>query len=119
MLTIEAGSRGFVARTMLTFLRKIGLSSPKARSACKVISTIVAKCSFTIYLSRETEFWDSKRDLLTIEVVDPTPSVTVGPPSASDSTPRLRHLASCTIFDGLGGSVCSERCPLRQAAAQC
>ena len=60
LLTIEAGSRGFVAHTMLTFLRKIGLSSPKARSACKVISTIVAKCSFTIYLSRETEFWDSK-----------------------------------------------------------
>ena len=85
LLTIEAGARGFVARSMLAFLRKMGLSSPKARSACKVISSIAAKCSFTIYQSRETEFWDSKRDLLTIEAVPSTPSppVSVGPPAAA------------------------------------
>ena len=73
LLTIESGVCGSVALSMLSFLRKMGLSSTKARAACKIISTITAKCSFTIFLSRETELWNCKRDLLTIEEVHSSP----------------------------------------------
>ena len=64
LFTIEAGARGLVAHSMLSFLRKIGLPSRKARSACKSISLIVARCSYAIFLHRDNPNWDSKRELL-------------------------------------------------------
>jgi hypothetical protein len=63
VLTIEAGARGFVARSMNTCLRKLGASPQRASKICKQISTIVARTSFDIYLSRESSVW-RKRALL-------------------------------------------------------
>ena len=66
LFTIEAGARGFVAHSMMKFLRLIGMSPRKARAACKDISLITATCSYAIFLARESQHWDAKRDLLTL-----------------------------------------------------
>ena len=50
VLTIEAGARGFVAHSMMVFLKKIGFSPRRARAICKNISLICANCSYTIFL---------------------------------------------------------------------
>jgi hypothetical protein len=93
LLTIEASARGLFSRSVFAFLKKVGLSSLKARSACKVISTITAKCSLTIYLSRETEFWNSRRDLLTIEVVPSAPS----PPNRVARSEAIHFLSNLEV----------------------
>lgn len=64
LFTIEVGARGFVGYSLTNFLRKIGFSNRKARSTCKRISLISAKCSFGIYHMHENRNWDAKRPLL-------------------------------------------------------
>jgi hypothetical protein len=64
LFTIEGGARGFVAHSMLTFLRKIGMAPRKAKSLCKEISSILARCSYTIFLHKDTQHWDANRNLL-------------------------------------------------------
>ena len=54
---IEVGARGFVARSMFSFLRKIGFSSNNASSTCKKVSLITARCSHHIWLSRDNKKW--------------------------------------------------------------
>ena len=57
VLPIEVGARGFVARSMNTFLRKIGFSSRLASSTCKSVSLVTARCSHHIWLSRMNKKW--------------------------------------------------------------
>ena len=54
---IEVGARGFVARSMNSFLRKIGFSHHLASTTCKNISLVTARCSHHIWLSREKKDW--------------------------------------------------------------
>ena len=63
-LTIEVGARGFVARTTLKFLRKIGLSPHEATLACRQLSEVAARCSYSIYLRHKHKEWKSSRDLI-------------------------------------------------------
>ena len=63
-LTIEVGARGFVARTTLKFLRKIGLSPLEAKLACQQLSEVAARCSYSIYLRHGEKEWNSSRTLL-------------------------------------------------------
>jgi hypothetical protein len=93
LLTIEASARGLFSKSVFAFLKKVGLSNTKARSACKVISTITAKCSLTIYLSHEAEFWNSRRDLLTIEMVHSAPS----PPNRVARNEAIRFLSKLEV----------------------
>lgn len=67
-VTIEAGARGFVARTVPHFLKRLGRCKKKINSDCKSISSITARCTYTIYLARDSIDWDTKRELLTEEV---------------------------------------------------
>ena len=60
LMTIEVGARGYVGRSMLQFLRKIGVPSKKAMKACKDISEIAAKCAYAIYLARDSLRWRRK-----------------------------------------------------------
>ena len=64
LFTIEGGARGFVAYSMLSFLRKIGIAPRKARSICKQVSCILVRCSYAIWLQREAHNWDSNRELI-------------------------------------------------------
>lgn len=64
-LTIEVGARGFVARTLPGLLRKLGRTPKQINADCKAISDIAARCTFAIYLARESSLWDTSRELLT------------------------------------------------------
>ena len=77
-VTIEAGARGFVARTLPHFLKRLGRCPKNINSDCKTISSIAARCTYTIYLARESIVWDAKRELLTEEFA---PTATPNPES--------------------------------------
>lgn len=63
VIPIEAGARGFVARSMSSCLHDLGFT-PRASSAiCKSISGVVARCSYQIWLNRHNKNW-RKGDLL-------------------------------------------------------
>ena len=65
VMTIEAGARGFVARTIPRCLNRLGLAPRHINRACKDISAIVSRCTYTIYLARESKGW-VQQDLLTL-----------------------------------------------------
>jgi hypothetical protein len=67
VLTIEVGARGFVARSLSRLLKRLGRGPKKISKDYKNISSIVARCTYAIYLARETKYWDVKRELLTAE----------------------------------------------------
>ena len=54
---VEAGARGFVARSMNSCLRALGFTPKSASSLCKSISGIVARCSYHIWLNRLNKNW--------------------------------------------------------------
>ena len=60
---IEVGARGFVARSVSRLLRELGLSSREVTTLCRSLATVVARCSFTIYLASSSAEWHM-RDLL-------------------------------------------------------
>jgi hypothetical protein len=64
VLTLEVGARGFVARTTHNFLRKLGLSPSEAKIACRSVSEVAARCSYSIYLRHDQGTWSSSRTLL-------------------------------------------------------
>ena len=68
IFTIEAGARGFVARSCHVFLRKLGFASASARKICKNVSLITTKCSYELYLARSRRSWYRNRDLLALEL---------------------------------------------------
>lgn len=82
LFTIESGARGFVAHSTFRFLRRIGLSPSRARSTCKDISLITARCSYAIFLARNATNWDSNRELLSLSSKVEAPSVVPHPVSA-------------------------------------
>ena len=63
VMTIEVGARGFVAKSLLTCLRRLGLENRAISRLCKDVSLISAKCSYAIYLAYTNPIWDN-RELL-------------------------------------------------------
>ena len=64
LLTLEVGARGLVcSRTLHAFMR-LGFSGPSARSLCKSLSEIVARCSYAIYLGHSSPAWPHNNDLV-------------------------------------------------------
>ena len=57
MKSIEVGARGFVARSIPRLLRALGFSSREVSTLCRTLATVVARCSFTIYLAHSTSEW--------------------------------------------------------------
>jgi hypothetical protein len=43
---------------------RLGFSSPSARSLCKSLSEIVARCSYAIYLAQSSPAWPHNNDLV-------------------------------------------------------
>ena len=64
LMTIEAGARGFVAFSFNKFLRRLGLSPRKSKTACHSISRVVARCSFDIHQQRSCLYWPKAKPLL-------------------------------------------------------
>jgi hypothetical protein len=65
--TMEVGARGFVARTVPQTLKKLGRESKEISADMRNLSNLVARCTYGIYLARESEFWDGKRERLTVQ----------------------------------------------------
>ena len=86
VLTIEVGARGYVARTVPRCLKQLGLTPRKVNRVVKDLSTLAARCTYTIYLARENKGWDRRRPLLT--AIDAASKARPGPtppvPAAND-----------------------------------
>ena len=62
--TIEVGARGFVARSTFWCFKSLGIK-PRAMSKLrKELEQIASRCTYAIYLHRETSTWDRRRELL-------------------------------------------------------
>ena len=59
--TIEVGARGFVARSTPRVLKCLGRSPKQISADVKNISSLIARCTYAIYLAREKH-----RELLTM-----------------------------------------------------
>lgn len=64
LLTLEVGARGLVCSKTLHAFTKLGFSSPSARSLCKSLSEVVARCSYAIYLGHSSPAWPHNNDLV-------------------------------------------------------
>lgn len=65
--TLEVGTRGFVARTVPRCLRRLGRTPKQIKEDMKNLSNIVARCTYAIYLASTSNFWDVKRERLTVQ----------------------------------------------------
>ena len=71
LMMVEVGARGHVAHTLPRCLKRLGLCPRDVRRVCKEISTVVARCTYAIYLAHESRTWDRTRNLLTLSTSQP------------------------------------------------
>merc|ERR1712194_277711 len=88
--TLEVGARGFVARTVPRLLKGLGRPPKKIKEDMTNLSNIVARCTYAIYLSRDSPSWDVKRELLTVQglasTAVPEPQRTTTTSTTTDTT---------------------------------
>ena len=78
--TVEAGARGFVSHRFNKVFRELGLSSTEATTACKNVSLVVARCSYGIWLQRNSVGWNASRELVVPNhFLQPVPTTTPTP----------------------------------------
>ena len=65
--TIEIGARGFIARSTPCVLKCLGQSPKQISADLKNMLTLIARCTYAIYLAGESPNWDAHRELLTME----------------------------------------------------
>ena len=54
LLTLEVGARGFVGTSLRSFLNRLGMSARKIRQVINDAANVASRCSYSIYLARET-----------------------------------------------------------------
>jgi hypothetical protein len=64
LFTVESGARGFVGKSISRLLRLLGLPARQVRKECRSISDITAKCTFEIFLAKDSMYWDKRRALV-------------------------------------------------------
>ena len=69
LFTLEIGARGLVATSSHKIFVMLGFSSSQARSLCKTLSRVAARCSYAIYLAHSSLSWSHGNDLI-IEETD-------------------------------------------------
>ena len=72
ILPFEVGSRGFVAKSLQMFLRKIGLSKTANRQCCRNASEVASRCSYAIYQYHDKPNWLTKPLLFPNSCVSPS-----------------------------------------------
>jgi hypothetical protein len=70
LFPFEVCARGCVAFSFRKFLNKLGLPNQTVNQACHDVSTVVAKCSYFIYLSVDVKAWNKSRTLLSTDISD-------------------------------------------------
>jgi hypothetical protein len=68
LLTIEVGARGLVGGSTFRAFLKLGFSLQGARNLTKTLSTVVARCSYAIYLGHKSPVWAHNSDLIIAEI---------------------------------------------------
>jgi hypothetical protein len=69
LFTLEIGARGLVATSSHKIFVGLGFSSHQAKSLCKTLSRVVARCSYAIYLAHNNLAWSHSEDLVIEEQV--------------------------------------------------
>ena len=64
LFTVEVGARGFIATSTQQVFLKLGMKLYTISTLLKRLSSIVAKCSYTIFLAANSKSWDVNRPLL-------------------------------------------------------
>ena len=72
VITLEVGTRGFVARTVPRFLKQLGRLPKQVKDDMRNLSNLVARCSYAIYLASESDAWNRKRERLTVQGIAST-----------------------------------------------
>ena len=63
-MTIEVGCRGFVAHSVRMCLKRLGFSNSACTRICRKLSNVVSRCSFAMWLSRNSPTSDVSKDLV-------------------------------------------------------
>jgi hypothetical protein len=64
LLTLEVGARGLVGSRTFHAFHRIGFSCRQAKTLCKSLSEIAARCSYAIYLAHSSNVWPHNNDLV-------------------------------------------------------
>ena len=64
LFTIESGVRGFIAIATRQVFLKLGLPTKVLNELLNRLSTIAAKCSYTIFLASNSITWDKSQALI-------------------------------------------------------
>jgi hypothetical protein len=57
LFTLEIGARGLVHSTTFRVFTELGFPGPKANKLCKTLSSIVARCSYVIFMAQKSRAW--------------------------------------------------------------
>ena len=63
-LTVEVGARGLVGGSTFRAFVKLGFLAYEANALCKTLSTVVARCSYAVYLAHSSQSWLHNNDLV-------------------------------------------------------
>ena len=74
LFAVEVGARGYCSETVRSCLRRLGLTNKLCRSALKSLSTTSMKCSFYIWLSRDTKDWSLENENSSFVATERPPS---------------------------------------------
>jgi hypothetical protein len=81
VLPFEVGARGFVAKSLQKFLRKVGLSKTANKQCCRHVSEVAARCSYAINLNSDKQHWTLRSPIFPNSLESPTLEI----------EPTLRH----------------------------
>ena len=73
---VEVGSRGYVAKSLLYALQKLGLRQGTIQKLRKSVSLTCLRCSYAVYLSRKNVIWRPWEDKHTRFTGNPTENLT-------------------------------------------
>ena len=57
--SVEVGSRGWVAQSLLTCLQKLGFPATWRKKVWRECSRVALRCSYLLYLRRSIQIWNS------------------------------------------------------------
>ena len=64
VLPVEVGARGFVGKSVLGCLKQLGVSPRRTQKTVRLLSSVAARCSYTLYLASSNPDWDVEKPLL-------------------------------------------------------
>ena len=69
LFTVEVGARGYCSNSVTTTLKKLGTKPKTARKVSKELGIISMKCSYSIWLARNSKQWNLKENSLQVKEI--------------------------------------------------